>query len=120
MFGRIILRKMSSGGHGSSYGPVLKRRTFDEFPVPQGSWQEAYNAKQNKENAVLAFGVACLGGTIAYIVKTDPFNVEMVFGPRKFMHNPPAFESPVLEPNILLEYQNQNQVQPVAVATAKK
>lgn len=35
--------------------------------------------------------------------KYDPMNFEKVLGPRKFMNNPPAFDSPVLEPNILLQ-----------------
>ena len=45
----------------------------------------------------------------------------MMLPPWKYMQNPPAFESPVLEPNFLEEYKRLNPViEKVTVATAKK
>ena len=35
--------------------------------------------------------------------KYDVLQLEKALGPYKYMKNPPAFESPVLEPNILLQ-----------------
>lgn len=53
--GRIFKRGMAIDyGHGA-----VKRVTFDSFPVPAGSWQEAYNKRMAKGNIVLAFGATC-------------------------------------------------------------
>ncbi|VVC91069.1 unnamed protein product [Leptidea sinapis] len=39
-------------------GHEFKAPSMDELPVPRGSWQAQYDAKQKKYNTVLAFGIA--------------------------------------------------------------
>lgn len=43
---------------------------MDELPVPCGSWQEAHDKAQSKNNLQLAVGVVVLIGTIV-IVRID-------------------------------------------------
>ncbi|OQV12972.1 Apoptosis-inducing factor 1, mitochondrial [Hypsibius exemplaris] len=87
--------------------PTLKRRTFDEFPVPEGSWQEAYDKQQKSHGLQFAVGLSFLGATIFYMWYKDPLDIEKVFGPRKYMKNPPAFFSPTLEPRFDAEFRQQ-------------
>ncbi|XP_043215799.1 uncharacterized protein LOC122378619 [Amphibalanus amphitrite] len=47
-------------GGGEAYKPI----TMNDLPVPKGSWQEAYNAKQKNYNTMLMLGVATFGGTL--------------------------------------------------------
>lgn len=43
----------------TDYAPAEhKQVSMDDLPVPQGSWQEDYNAKQAKYNKHLALGIA--------------------------------------------------------------
>ncbi|XP_055333993.1 uncharacterized protein LOC129585370 [Paramacrobiotus metropolitanus] len=106
-FGRVFVRRMAShgGGSGPLYGVAAYRKaTLNDFPIPKGSWQEAQNKRNAKGNLMMAFGTGLFVATCIYIWKVDPFQFEKVLGPYKYMKNPPAFESPVLEPNILLEH----------------
>ncbi|XP_063362777.1 uncharacterized protein LOC134651606 [Cydia amplana] len=42
----------------------FKAPTMEELPVPRGSWQANYDAKQRKYNAVLIAGIAFTAGTL--------------------------------------------------------
>lgn len=44
-----------------------KPPTMNDLPVPQGSWQDAYSARQRKYNLQLLTGIAVLGGTLTYV-----------------------------------------------------
>lgn len=50
----------------------FKPPTMDELPVPSGSWQAHYDARQRKYNAVLALGLAFTAGTIV-VVSAAPY-----------------------------------------------
>ncbi|GAV02669.1 hypothetical protein RvY_13205 [Ramazzottius varieornatus] len=81
--------------------PVIghpKRASLNDHPIPQGSWQTNYDNQQRMYSMQLYASLAFLGGTLFYIWYADPFHIDKVLAPRKFMKNPPAFESPVLEP----------------------
>ena len=57
-----------SGSHHSQVVPYeLRPPTLDEYPVPQGSWQEDYNKKQKRFNIHLAAGVIIFSSTIAFV-----------------------------------------------------
>lgn len=45
----------------------FKLPSFDEIPVPQGSWKEHYDARQKVYNTQLIAGVSVLVGTIAFV-----------------------------------------------------
>ncbi|XP_028158711.1 uncharacterized protein LOC135076393 [Ostrinia nubilalis] len=61
----IISRFMQQTVRRYHGGHDFKPATMDELPVPRGSWQAAYDAKQRKYNAVLALGLVFTVGTIA-------------------------------------------------------
>ncbi|XP_031844078.1 cytochrome c oxidase subunit 7B [Nomia melanderi] len=61
----------SSSGTSALPEQLRKPAHFDELPVPQGCWKEAYNKNQRKYNAQLAFGVTFLVATIAFGRITD-------------------------------------------------
>ncbi|KAJ8879493.1 hypothetical protein PR048_020101 [Dryococelus australis] len=44
-----------------------KQPTMDDLPIPQGSWQAAYDAKQRKYNIHLISGVLIFGITIGVV-----------------------------------------------------
>ena len=72
--GRLFIRKMSSLPTGGSYS-MTKRAHLDDFPVPSGSWQEAYNAKQKKQNLMLVFGVSMLAGVVTYVRRMKYYRI---------------------------------------------
>ncbi|XP_055354612.1 apoptosis-inducing factor 1, mitochondrial-like isoform X2 [Paramacrobiotus metropolitanus] len=85
-------------------GGPLRKANLNDFPIPKGSWQEDFNRRQRLGNLQMGLGLLFFGGTVFYLWYKDPLNFEKVFGPYKYMKNPPAFKSPVLEPNILREF----------------
>lgn len=44
---------------------------MNDLPVPQGDWQEAYQKKQAKYNAVLVAGIAMLATAIGLVSNLD-------------------------------------------------
>jgi hypothetical protein len=40
---------------------------MDDLPVPQGSWQEAYNSRQRKYNMHLIAGISFFGLTFGIV-----------------------------------------------------
>ncbi|XP_055378820.1 uncharacterized protein LOC129610310 [Condylostylus longicornis] len=59
-------------------GPY-KHSTMDDLPVPQGDWQEDYQRKQTKYNAVLATGILMLVSAIGLAKSTG--SIELNFSP---------------------------------------
>ena len=58
--------------------------------------------------------------SILQVWRMDPFHWEKVRKPRKFMKNPPAFDSPVMEPNVLTaDYAANMPIEKVSVAIKK-
>ncbi|KAM0727421.1 hypothetical protein ACS0PU_006753 [Formica fusca] len=66
---RPIVRNMARNGTRCASSKVIdvKLPSFDEIPVPQGSWKEHYDARQRVYNTQLIAGVSVLVGTIAFI-----------------------------------------------------
>ncbi|KAG8224579.1 hypothetical protein J437_LFUL003098 [Ladona fulva] len=61
------LRRVLGASSGArSYHPPadFKEVTYNDMPVPQGSWQAQYDANQRKYNMRLIFGVSFLVGTL--------------------------------------------------------
>jgi hypothetical protein len=52
---------------------------MDEFPVPSGSWKEAYNKQQSKYNKQLALGLMAITITISYIMTSG--DIDLVLTP---------------------------------------
>lgn len=50
----------------------FKPATMDDLPVPRGSWQAHYDAKQRKYNATLLVGIAFTAATFV-VVSTVPY-----------------------------------------------
>ncbi len=61
---RSLVRSSHSGGIPEKFRPAV----MDDFPVPSGSWKEAYNAQQSKYNKQLALGLITITLTMAYII----------------------------------------------------
>lgn len=55
---------MSSEYHYEDIGPPA---SFNQLPQPEGSWQENYNKKQNKYNAIMGASAAFFFGTLAFV-----------------------------------------------------
>jgi len=55
--GRQLVRRY---GGGEVYTPL----TMNDLPVPKGSWQAHYEAKQKNYNLVLMLGVLSFGATL--------------------------------------------------------
>ncbi|XP_043473921.1 uncharacterized protein LOC122506023 [Leptopilina heterotoma] len=74
---RTVIRRISKNGvRFSSYDSSSKEKAFahmNQLPVPKGSWQKNYDAKQKTYNMQLVAGLSILGGTITYIVQSDSF-----------------------------------------------
>ncbi|XP_012272173.1 uncharacterized protein LOC105695301 [Orussus abietinus] len=69
MFNQIIrpvIRYGAVRGARFYHDPNFKPVTMDDLPVPQGSWQKDYEAKQKRYNIHLAVGIASLIFTIAF------------------------------------------------------
>ncbi|XP_063225223.1 uncharacterized protein LOC134532591 [Bacillus rossius redtenbacheri] len=50
---------------------AFKQPTMDDLPVPQGSWQAAYDAKQRKYNIQLISGILVFAFTVGFVAKSD-------------------------------------------------
>ncbi|RWS31529.1 hypothetical protein B4U80_04841 [Leptotrombidium deliense] len=57
-------------GHHVTEDDVMVK--MDRFPVPQGSWQEAYDELQSRYNKYLALSLVYLGSVIAYYFIAQP------------------------------------------------
>ena len=66
---RPIVRNVARNGTRSSSKVVVdvKLPTVNDIPVPHGSWQEHYDARQKVYNTQLIAGLAVLVGTIAFV-----------------------------------------------------
>lgn len=66
---RPVARNVAKMGTRSASSKVVdfKWPTVNDLPVPQGSWQEHYNARQKVYNAQLIAGLAVLIGTITFV-----------------------------------------------------
>lgn len=49
--------------HGGEHKPT----TMDDLPVPEGDWQEKYQEKQSKYNAILAGSILLFAGVVGYV-----------------------------------------------------
>ena len=58
----LAARQVIRRYHGDSLPPT----TYNDLPMPQGSWKTQYEANQRKYNGHLALGVAVLTGTIIF------------------------------------------------------
>ncbi|GAU91772.1 hypothetical protein RvY_03966 [Ramazzottius varieornatus] len=115
--GRRFASSVAAHGHGHA---APAKANMNSLVVPSGSWQTAYGKKQAEYTMQLVGSLAFLGLTCVYIWRVDPFQWEKVRKPKKFMHNPPAFDSPVLEPNVLAaDYHANMPVEKVSVAVKK-
>ncbi|XP_012253980.1 uncharacterized protein LOC105684866 [Athalia rosae] len=64
---RPVSRNVIRSGSRAYHPPTeFKQQTLNDCPVPQGSWQARYDAKQKKYNFALFLGVGSLIGTIIY------------------------------------------------------
>ncbi|KAB7504326.1 hypothetical protein Anas_04117 [Armadillidium nasatum] len=48
----------------------FKRPTMAELPVPQGSWEQWYNARQRQNNGLLIGGAVALVGTFTVFTQS--------------------------------------------------
>jgi hypothetical protein len=61
-----LVRGSHSGGIPEKYNK-FRPAVMNEFPVPSGSWKEAYNKQQSKYNKQLALGVIAITVTLGYV-----------------------------------------------------
>ncbi|XP_050727617.1 uncharacterized protein LOC127004175 [Eriocheir sinensis] len=85
MFSRSLLAarnavKARAPRRSMGYVTDYKPPSMADLPVPQGSWQDAYSAKQRTYNLQLLAGVVTLGGTMGYLVQSDALN--FCWGPK--------------------------------------
>ncbi|CAD7080965.1 unnamed protein product [Hermetia illucens] len=82
---QIILRSLAARNAGALsrayHGGHHKVATMNDLPVPQGDWQEAYQKKQAKYNAVLVAGIAMLATAIGLAKSTGL--IQLNFSPPK-------------------------------------
>ncbi|KAI5633339.1 deltamethrin resistance domain-containing protein [Phthorimaea operculella] len=60
---RVLQKAVRRYGHDSH--SHFKPATMDELPVPKGSWQAAYDARNRRYNMVLLTGIAFTVASIA-------------------------------------------------------
>lgn len=48
-------------------GPHHEIQTVNDLPVPEGDWQEHYNARNRTYNGVLAAGIVAFGVTLTLV-----------------------------------------------------
>ncbi|KAG7207286.1 hypothetical protein KM043_008956 [Ampulex compressa] len=66
---RPVARSLRTSGTRSYHLPEnYKPPHMNDLPVPQGSWQEHYNAKQARYNVQLIGGVVVFAGTVTYML----------------------------------------------------
>ncbi len=73
-----LVRRSHSGGIPAKYNK-FRPAVMDEFPVPSGSWKEAYNKQQSKYNKQLALGLMAITITISYIMTSG--DIDLVLTP---------------------------------------
>ncbi|XP_074650754.1 apoptosis-inducing factor 1, mitochondrial-like [Tubulanus polymorphus] len=73
-----------SGGHTPSHWKsekeldMINKVHMDFYPVPEGSWQENYNKRNQKMNMWLLGGSLFLSGTLFLMWKNDAFNFQEI------------------------------------------
>jgi len=84
-----VSRRMAHDVYGGSeYPPGLEPAVLDEFPIPQGSWEESYAGYQKKYNKQLAAAIGFMTFTLVYVYNSGV--VDLVLAPP--MKNPPNID----------------------------
>lgn len=94
----VTPQRVMSSGHGhedimdkSLYPPGMSPPTWDEYPVPSGSWQEYNDKLQKKYNMQLVVGAIIFFSTLTYLINCP--EVDFVMAPKSIGVNPPAFSA---------------------------